>query len=152
DFEVNYGRVANLLGLSRILDQPQLRTAYARSASIDYQNSRSIRSTTSRSDDFRPLLSVQGTFHNGTRADFKIERRSTVRESFALGNSVAPDQTTDVNFSLTRSYSQGQKVNFLGRQSTVKTNVNLSLTTVYSRQKGGVKVGDFENLANRVDR
>ena len=43
-------------------------------------------------------------------------------------------------------------MNILGKTTTVKTNVNLSLTTVYSRQKGGVQVGNEEKLANPVDR
>ena len=152
DFEVQYGQVANLLGLTKILDSPQLRTAYARSNSVDYQNSRSLVSRTSRSDDFRPLFSIRGRLRNGTDADFRFERRSTVSESFQLGKSTQTDQTTDINFSLTRSYSQGQKVNILGRSSTVKTSVNLSLTTVYSRQKGGVKLPGFDQLANPIDR
>ncbi len=152
DVEVQYGRVASLLGLTKVLDNPQLRTAYARSNAVDYQNSRSLRTGTSRSEDFRPLFSVRGRLKNGTDADLRLERRSSVRESFQLGSSKATDQTTDVNFSLSRSYSQGQKVNFLGKTTTVKTNVNLSLTTVYSRQKGGIKVSNEEKLANPVDR
>ena len=152
DVEVQYGNLANLLGLTKILDSPQLRTAYARSSSVDYQNSRSLISGTSVSDDFRPLFSIRGRLRNGTDADFRLERRSSVRESFQLGESKATDQTTDINFTLTRSYTQGQKVQFLGRSSTVKTNVNLSLTTVYSRQKGGVQVAGFDQLANPIDR
>ncbi len=152
DVEVQYGRVASLLGITKVLENAQLRTAYARSNSVDYQNSRSLRTGTSRSEDFRPLFSVRGRLKNGTDADLRLERRSTVRESFQLGSSKATDQTTDVNFSLSRSYSQGQKVNFLGKTTTVKTNVSLSLTTVYSRQKGGVKVANEAKLANPVDR
>ena len=152
DIEVQYGRLANVIGLARLLDSPQLRTAYARSYSVDYQNSRSLRSGNSRSDDWRPLFSVRGRFKNGTDADLRLERRSSVREVFQQGNSKQTDQTTNVNFSLTRSYSQGQKVNLLGKTSTVKTSVNLQLTTVYERQKGGIKIGNDENLANPVDR
>jgi len=33
---VAYGRLADLIGLSRFLDSPQLRTAYARNNSVDY--------------------------------------------------------------------------------------------------------------------
>ena len=144
--------MANVLGLSRFLDSPQLRTAFARSNSVDYQNSRENRSAASRSDDYRPLFSVRGRFHNGTDADFRLERRSSVRETFQVGSSKQTDQTTDINFSLTRSYSQGQKVNLLGKTTTVKTNVSLSLTTAYSRQKGGIKVAGFDQLSNPVDR
>jgi len=152
DVEVQYGRIASLIGLTKIFDNPQFRTAYARSTSEDYQNSRKTRTGTSRSDDFRPLFSIRGRFKNGTDADLRLERRSTEREQFQLGNSKATDQTTDINFSLTRSYSQGQRVTVLGRETTIRKNVSLSLTSVYSRQKGGVKVGTEENLANPVDR
>ena len=152
DVEVQYGRIASLIGLTKIFDNPQFRTAYARSSSEDYQNSRKTRTGTSRSDDFRPLFSIRGRFKNGTDADLRLERRSTEREQFQLGNSKATDQTTDVNFSLTRSYSQGQKVTVLGRETTIRKNVSLSLTSVYSRQKGGVKVAGEQNLANPVDR
>ena len=152
DVEVQYGRVANMIGLARFLDGPQLRTAYARSYSVDYLNSRSVRSATSRSDDWRPLFSVRGRLKNGTDADLRFERRSSVRESFQLGSSRAKDQTTNVNFSLSRSYSAGQKVSLLGKTTTVKTSVNLQLTTVYERQKGGTKIGTDDNLANPIDR
>ncbi len=152
DFEVQYGRVANLLGLTHILDSPQLRTSYARSYSVDYQNSRSVRTGTSRSDEFRPLVSVRGRLRNGTDADLRFERRSSVRESFLLGTSTATDRTTNVNFSLSRSYSQGQKMKVLGKTTTVNRNVSMQLTTTYERQKGGIKVPNETNLANPVDR
>ena len=152
DLEVQYGRIADLLGLSRFLEGAQLRTAYARNTSIDYQNSRTVRTGNSRSDEFRPLFSVRGRFHNGTDADLRFERRSSVRESFQLGSSKATDQTTNINFSLSRAYSAGQKVSFLGKTTSVRTNVNLQLTTAYERQKGGVRIGNDKNLANPVDR
>ncbi len=152
DLEVNYGRLADMLGLSNILQGPQLRTAYARSYSVDYQNSRTERSGDSRSDDWRPLFSIRGRFRNGTDADLRFERRSSVRDAFQVGSSRQIDQTTNVNFSLSRSYTQGQKVSLLGRSSTVKTSVNLQLTTVYERQKGGIQIGDDPTLANPIDR
>lgn len=152
DVEVNYGRIANVIGLTRFLESPQLRTAFARNTSWEYQNSSTQRTGTSRSDDFRPLFSVRGRFKNGTDADLRFERRSSVRESFQLGNSRATDQTSDINFSLMRSYSQGQRVNVLGRTTTVKTNISMALTTVYSRQKGGVRIAGESNLANPIDR
>lgn len=152
DLEVQYGRVANLIGLSRFLDGAQLRTAYARNYSIDYQNSRSQRTGNSRSDEFRPLFSVRGRLKNGTDTDLRFERRTSEREVFTPSLSRANDQTTNVNFSMSRSYSQGQKVNLLGKTSTVKTSVNLQLTTVYERQKGGIRVGNSTELNNPVDR
>jgi len=152
DVEVNYGQIANLIGLARFLEGPQLRTAYARSYSIDYQNSRHIRNGNSRSDDFRPLFSVRGRFHNGTDADFRLERRSSVREAFQGTPSRQTDETTNLNFTLSRAYSQGQKVNLLGKTTTVKTSVNLSLATVYERQTGGIWIGSDPKPSNPIDR
>ena len=152
DIEVQYGRIANLIGISRFLDGAQLRTAYARNYSIDYQNSRSVRTGNSRSDEFRPLFSVRGRLKNGTDTDLRFERRSSRREVFQPSLSRANDQTTNVNFSMSRSYTQGQKVNLLGKTKTVKTSVNLQLTTVYERQKGGIRVGNSTELNNPVDR
>ena len=152
DVEVQYGRVANLIGLSRFLDGPQLRTSFARSYSVDYQNSRTLRSGSSRSTEWRPLLSVHGRFKNGADADLRYERRSSVRDAFQLGSSRQTDQTTNVNFTLGRSYSAGQKVNLLGKTTTVKTSVSMQLTTVYERQKGGTLIGSDPNPANPIDR
>jgi hypothetical protein len=152
DVELQYGRFANLIGLARFLEGPQLRTAYARNISWEYQNSRKTLTGVSRSDDFRPLFSVRGRLKNGADADFRFERRSSERQSFQQGDSKTTDRTTDINFSLTRSYSQGQKVNVLGKTTTVKTNINLSLTTAYSRQQGGVRIANQKKLANPTDR
>ena len=66
----------------------------------------------------------------------RIERRVTSTEDLRLGQSITSDRNTDVNVSISRSYTQGQKVNVLGKETTVRTSVNLGLTGVYSRRSG----------------
>ena len=56
------------------------------------------------------------------------------------------DRNTDINLSLNRSYSRGQKVKFLGKESTIKSSVQLGLTGVYSRVSGEtIKAGTSES-------
>src|SRR5262249_1478372 len=74
------------------------------------------------------------------------------RDAFQGTTSRQTDETTNLNFTLSRAYSQGQKVNLLGKTTTVKTSVNLSLATVYERQKGGIRIGNDTELSNPVDR
>lgn len=136
DLEVDYGRVADAVKLSKVLKTPQLRTGWSWSRSWEYQGDRSHQISQSSTHDLRPLVSMRGNLRNGTTADLGINMRSTYREVTQLGKSTQRDRNTDVNFTLSRSYTQGQKVSMLGKTSTVRSSVNLSLATVFSRRQG----------------
>lgn len=135
DLDLQYGDLAKLIGLDRFLNNPRLRTSYNRSQSTDFVNS-SDPTGISTSSQWQPLLGVNGEFKNGTRAELKIERRVTLRENLQNGRSVATDRNTDVNLSLNRTYSKGQKVTVLGRETTIRQTVTLGLSAVYSRRSG----------------
>ena len=108
DLEVDYGQIADALRLTKFLQAPQLRSAWTHSESRDYQGSATALVGTSSSNDYHPLLSLRGNFKNGATADLSVNKRSTIRESFQIGHSTATDQNTDLNLTLSRSYSQGQ--------------------------------------------
>jgi hypothetical protein len=132
--EVEYGRVANLIGLGKILQTPRLRTSFDTNRSVDYLGGE--RTSVATGSQWRPLMEISGELKNGARTEFKVERRNTVRELFQLGYSKATTQNTDVNFSLNRQYSQGQKVSFLGKETTVKSSINLGASAAYSVEEG----------------
>jgi hypothetical protein len=136
DFDVEYGRVGSVLRLDRLFTSPQLRTAFSRSTVTEYANSR--RSPTGRSvtSNWRPLIGLSGSLKGGTRAEFKIERRVTETENLLSGHSVTTDRMTTSNFSLSRSYSKGQKVAVMGKARTMSTTVSLGLTGQYEFHKG----------------
>jgi hypothetical protein len=136
DLDVDYGKIADAMRLTKVLKAPQLRTAWSWSRSWDYQGERGRQTAASSTHDLHPLLSMRGNFRNGTTADLGVNVRNTYREVTLLGRSVQRDRNTDLNFTLSRSYSQGQKVNLLGKTSTVRSSVSLSLATVFSRRKG----------------
>lgn len=145
DFELDYGRIANVIQLSRIFNNPRLRTAYTRSQVNDYRDNTNVPSQISTSSSWQPLLSLDGDFKNQTRLGFKVERRITQRENFQFGHTVATDRNTDINLSLNRSYSRGQKVRILLKETTVRTNISLGLTAVYSKRSGETRQVDIPN-------
>ena len=148
DIEVDYGRVATALKLTRFLTNPAIRTAWSVSKSRDYQVRRDSLSGESRSSDFHPLISLRGSFKNGIQADLGVNHRSSVRRIYQFGTSSSEESNSDVNFTLSRSYSQGQKVTFLGKTSTVRSSVSLQLATIYSHTKG--KTVYSSNLSGQV--
>lgn len=150
DLEVDYGKIAEAIQLTRLLKAPQLRTGWGWSRSWEYQGDRKRQISQSSTHDLRPLLSLRGNLRNGTTADLGINVRSTYREASQLGLSTQRDRNTDINFTLSRSYTQGQKVNLLGKTSTVRSSVNLSLATVYSRRTGETRIAGV-GVQNQVD-
>ncbi len=136
NFEITYGRLPQALRLQRFFTNPQMRTSYSRSITKDYRNGQSTPTGIATSSQWQPLLSLDGDLKNQTRVSFKVERRVTQRDNLQLNASRTTDRNTDVNLNLSRSYSRGQKVKFLNKETTVKTAVSLSLAAVYSRQSG----------------
>jgi motility/secretion related protein SprA len=134
--DVEYGRVAEAIGLKRLLTNPRLKTNYIRTQTVDFANNSPVATSIITSGEWRPLLSLIGDFKSGWRSDLRLERRATRNENRLIGQSVTTERYTDVTLSLNRSYSQGQKVNFMGKETTVKSSVTMGLTANYSRQSG----------------
>jgi hypothetical protein len=134
DLDLTYGRIASFVGLGRILSNPRISTRYGRSQSLDYTNRGPDPSAISTSSDWSPLFEVAGDLKNGTRTQLTVNRRVSQSENRLNGRSVTTDRYTTANFSINRSYSKGQKVNILGKETTVKSNINLGLSTAYERQ------------------
>jgi hypothetical protein len=131
--DVTYGKVADVLQITRILSNPQLKTRYNRSQQVNHTNSDQPTSI-STSSEWRPLIEIGGDLKNGSKTKLSIERRVTQTENRLLGNSISTERFTNVNFSINRSYSKGQKVSILGKETTVKSTVNLGLSAAYELQ------------------
>lgn len=147
DFELDYGQVAQVLRLTKVFTNPQLRTAYSRSTSQDFQYGRDDKIASASRDDYRPLISLRGGFKNGAQADMRIDHYNSTRQVFQGATATQRDQNTDFNFTLNRSYSKGQKVTFLGKTNTIRSSVTLQLATVYSHRKAGTQLasGDIQS-------
>jgi Motility related/secretion protein len=147
DIDVDYGRISDVLHFNRVLNNVRLRTAFGRTQQKDYLNSDTPTGITT-SSEWRPLLGLSGDFKGGTRTELRIERRVTVAETRLFQDTFNTDRNTDINFSLARSYSQGQKVNILGKTSTVRTSVSLGLTAAYSKRSGDTRQVGVDGLAS----
>ncbi|MEO5618851.1 MAG: hypothetical protein ABIS67_13875, partial [Candidatus Eisenbacteria bacterium] len=136
DLDLEYGRVAQVIRLNKIMENPILRTSYSRSVQTEFRGSESGPSSRSISSQWQPLLGLSGMLRNQTRTELRIERRVSERQNFQLNSSITTDRNTDVNFNLSKAYSKGQRVKLLGKESTVRSNVNLSLALAFSKQSG----------------
>ncbi len=149
NFDVDYGKLPEALGLRKVFVNPKLRTVYSRSHTKEFSNSPTP-TTISTSSEWRPLVGVTGDFRNGTRAEFRIQNRSTETQYRQVGNSVTTEANTDIDLNLSRSYSRGQKVTVLGKESTVRTQITLGMTGAYSRRKSETRQAGLDRPFNPV--
>jgi hypothetical protein len=136
NLDLDYGRMLSTLQFDRFMNSPRLRTSYSRSKITEYRGGGDSPTSIGTSSQWQPLFGLTGEFKNQTRVEFKVERRVTVRQDFSFGSSTRTDRNTDINLSLNRAYSRGQKVKFLGKETTIKSSVQLGLTGSYSRVSG----------------
>jgi hypothetical protein len=139
DVELEYGRVASVLRFDRVLNAPQLRSSYGRAQTTEFANNRPNATSRSSSSDWRPLVGLTGSLKSGARVEFKTERRVTVTENLLVGHSVTTNRVTTTSFSITRSYSKGQKVKVLGKEKTVNSTVSVGLNGQYEARTGETK-------------
>jgi hypothetical protein len=149
--EVNYGKLPDVLGLKRFLLNPTIKTSYDRTQQVDYSNS-DTPTGVSTSSAWQPLFDVSGDLKNGTRCQLRVERRVSETENRLSGLSTTIQRNTTVNFSVNRSYSKGQKVTILGKESTVRSNINVGMTTAYERQSGGTFFQGLTSQPTDIDR
>ena len=142
NLELDYGRVAHAVRLDRFLRNPQLRTTYDRTRQTEYQLNSTTPSTIRTGTNWRPLLGVSGDLRNGAHADLQLERSTTQELNQVLGSSLKTTRNTNLRLSLSRSYTQGQKVNFLGKETVVKSTVSLGATGTYSRNSSETRLLD----------
>jgi len=148
ELDVEYGRVGSLVRINKLMENPILRTSYSRSVQSDYLGGSEQPVNRLTSSQWQPMLGLSGMLRNQTRAELKIDRRVAERENFRLNSSVSIDRNTDINLNLSRSYTRGQKVVMLGRESTVRSSVNLTLAMAYSKQSSENRVGPRRLVQN----
>ena len=151
DLDVDYGKLADVIHLTRLMQTPSIRTSWVHSVSADYRGTTSTRTGKSSSNDFHPLLAMRGSLKNGTTADLSINSRNTIREVSQFGTSTTTDNNMDMNFTVSRSYSAGQKINFLGKTKTVRSSGSLQLATVYSHHTGQTIVPNSTSATRPVN-
>jgi Motility related/secretion protein len=136
DFDVDFGRIAYAIRLDHMLHDPHLRSGYSRSTQSEFQGPNNDKLSQATGTQWQPLIGVDGAFKNGTRAEMKLDLRASKREDLQLGRSVTEEHNTDFTLNLTRTYTQGQKVKFLGKETTVHSTVTLGMSAIYSRRTG----------------
>ena len=150
DITLDYGQMATVLKINKLIRNPQLRSALNRQVSKEYQDGHTVKTGVTTLTQYRPLLSLSGDLPNGMRLELGSEHRHSDRELLQLGSSLQQDINTDLNINLTRSYSQGQKVNFFGKESTVRSSITIGINSQYERQTGRIiQNGTIRNPVRR---
>ena len=145
--DIDYGQIPHAIGIDRLFTTPTLRTTWNHTASLEFVHGQ--QTSLSTSDEFRPLIGLTGTLRGEARTEFSIDHRDTKRENTSLGRSEDEHHITTVNLNISRSYSRGQKVNVLGKTSTVNSSVTLGVASVFEKETGGLTVGtDVLNPVN----
>jgi hypothetical protein len=141
DLDFDFGKLPQVLGLKTLFTNPKMRSTYIRSRTTEFSNSETPTSIIT-SQEWRPLIGLTGDMRNGTRAELRVQHRSSENE-YRHAN-------TDIDVNLSRSYTKGQKVTVLGKQSTIKTNITLGLTGAYSRRKSETRQAGVDRPFNPV--
>jgi hypothetical protein len=138
--DVEYGTITKIIRLERFLQRPVLKTTLDHNLTHGYAPGSSRKTSITESTELRPLLSLSGELKNQTRVDMRIDTRNTTNENRLLGSSTDFDRTVEGKLDLSRQYTQGQKVQFLGKESTVRSSISLGASAVYSRLSRGTIV------------
>ncbi len=150
DVTFEFGNMPALLKIDKVIRNPRLRSSVNRQVTTEFNNGRSEKSSVTKLIQFRPLLGLSGELPNGMRVEINTEHRHSDRELLQLGSSLQQDINTDADLSLTRTYSQGQKLSFLGKETTVRSSITIGLTGRYERQTGRIiQSGQERNPVNR---
>ena len=136
DLDLSYGKLTQLIGLDKLLQNSHLKTHYGRTQTLDYLNGSGGPTGVQTLSEWSPLIDVGGDMKNGTRTALTINRRVSQTENRLNGTSLATDRNTTANFSVNRTYTKGQKVTVLGKETSVKSNINLGMTAAYEKQSG----------------
>lgn len=145
-----YGRIPDLVLLSKLLRNPMVQTSYSRSQNTEWAN-RDDPTLIATSSEWKPLIKVRGDLRNGTQVETNVERRVTQREDKLFVNTLTTDRNTDLSLSFTRRYSSGQKVKVFGKESTVRTSVSWALTTSYSKRSGETLTRSTGRIQGRTE-
>ena len=149
NLDMDYGRLPEVIGLKHLFSNPKLRTVQSQL----HHRVREQRDAHQPDDQRRvaaALLGFTGDLKNGTRAELRVQRRGTETQYRIVGLSTTTDDNTDVDLTLSRSYTKGQKVTFLGKANTVKTNITLGMTGAYSRRNSESRVEGLQQPLNKV--
>ncbi len=136
-FDVDYGTLSRIVQLERFLLHPILKTTFDHNLTTTYAAGSDRKTGISESTELRPLLSVDGELKNQTHVTMRVDTRNTTNENRLLGASTDFDRSVEGKLDVSRQYTQGQKVVFLGKESTVRSSITLGLSAVYSRLNRG---------------
>jgi len=151
DFDIDWGSVHRLLGLGKIFPQLGARTRYS---SIESKEGQDLGDPTAitKTSNFQPLLSLQGTTRGQAQVQLSIERTSSSRQDLASRRASRTEGSTTVRSSITRTYLPGQHVPiFGGGKAGLKSSLTLQADGAYSKRTGLTQASGVASSRTNTD-
>ena len=147
DLDFDWGGVQRFLGLGKVFPQIGARSRFSR---VDTREGVNLSSPTSkaRSQNFSPLLSLQGTSKGQAVVQLSIDHTSSSREDVSSRRATRAEGSTTVRTSVSRTYLPGQKPPIFGGKG-LKSSLTLQADAAYTKRTGSTTA--FGSVSSKTD-
>jgi hypothetical protein len=137
DLDFDWGSVEKLMRVGKVFPQVGARTRFSRT---DTREGKDLSSPTSktRSQNFSPLFSLQGTSKGQAVVQLSIDKTSSSREDFSARRATRNEGTTTIRASVSRTYLPGQKVPIFGGKG-LKSSLTLQADGAFNKRTGSTQ-------------
>jgi hypothetical protein len=150
DFDFDWGGVQRLMGLGKVFPQLGARSRFSR---VDTREGVDLANPTSktRSQNYSPLLSLQGTSRGQAVVQLSIDHTSSSREDFSSRRATREEGTSTVRTSVSRTYLPGQKPPVFGGKG-LKASMTLQADAAYTKRTGSTNAFGSASSKTNNDR
>jgi hypothetical protein len=151
DFDVDWGSVHRLLGLGKLFPQLGARTRYS---AVETKEGQVLGNPTSltKTSNFQPLLSLQGTTKGQAQMQLSIEHTSSSRQDLATRRASRSEGSTTIRTSISRTYLPGQHVPlFGGGKAGLKSSLTLQADGAFSKRTGLTEAAGVQSSRTNTD-
>jgi hypothetical protein len=150
DLDFDWGAMEKLLRLGKVFPQIGARSRFSRT---DTREGEDIDNPTSktRSQNFSPLLSLQGTTRGQATVQLSIDRTSSAREDFSTRRARRNEGSSTVRASISKTYLPGQKVPIFGGKG-LKSSLTLQADGAFNKRTGSTEAFNGASSKTNNDR
>jgi hypothetical protein len=139
DLDIDWGGVEKLMRLGGVFPQIGARSRFSRTMTREGLSLSSPTSKT-RSQNFSPLLSLQGTSKGLAIVQLSIDKTSSSREDFSTRRATRKEGSMTVRASVSRTYLPGQRVPIFGSgKGGLKSSLTLQADGAFNKRTGSTE-------------
>ena len=150
DLDFDWGAMEKVLRLGKMFPQIGARSRFTRTDTkqgADLSNPTSV----TRSQNFSPLFSLQGTTKGQATVQLSLDRTSSTRDDFTTRRATRNEGNTTVRSSISKTYLPGQKVPIFGGKG-LKSSLTLQADAAYNKRTGSTEAFGAASSKTNNDR